>query len=137
MKTKINTKIKRRRTFTDEFRKSRVREFEKGKLTVLEISREYDLAVVLIYRWIRKYSIYHQNNYQIVVEEKSLSNKNQALRKRIEELEAMLGRKQMEVEYLQKVIDISSEDLEVDLKKKHGTAPSNGFGETKPPTSGK
>ena len=137
MKTNINTKIKRRRKFTDDFKKSRVRDFERGKLTVLEISKEYDLSDVLIYTWIRKYSIYHQNSYQIVVEEKSLSKKNQALRKRVEELEAMLGRKQMEVEYLQKVINISSEDLEVDLKKKHGTAPSNGFGETKPPTSGK
>ena len=137
MKTNINTKIKRRRKFTDDFKKSRVRDFERGKLTVLEISKEYDLSDVLIYTWIRKYSIYHQNSYQIVVEEKSLSKKNQALRKRVEELEAMLGRKQMEVEYLQKVIDISSEDLEVDLKKKHGTAPSNGFGATKPPTSGK
>ncbi|MBL4577990.1 MAG: transposase [Flavobacteriales bacterium] len=135
MKTK--TKIKRRRKFTYEFKKARVREFEKGKLTALEITREYQLGLPMIYKWIRKYSIYHQNNYQVVVEEKSLSTKNKALRKRVEELEAMLGRKQMEVEYLQKVIDISSDDLEVDLKKKHGTAPSNGFGETKPHTSGK
>ena len=134
---KTNTKIQRRRKFTDEFKKARVKEFEKGELTALEITREYKLAFPLIYNWIRKYSIYHQNNYQVVVEEKSLSKKNQTLRKRVEELEAMLGRKQMEVEYLQKVIDISSDDLEVDLKKKHGTAPSNGFGETKPPTSGK
>lgn len=135
MKTKTN--IRRRRRFTDEFKKARVKDFEKGKLSVLEISREYEITRVVIYRWIHKYSIYHQNSYQIVVEEKSLSKKNQTLRKRIEELEAMVGRKQMEVEYLQKVIDISSEDLEVDLKKKHGTAPSNGFGETKPLTGGK
>lgn len=134
---KTNIKIKGKRKFTDEFKKARVKEFEKGQLTALEITREYKLGLALIYKWIRKYSIYHQNNYQVVVEEKSLSKKNQALRKRIEDLEAMLGRKQMEVEYLQKVIDINSEDLEIDLKKKHGTAPSNGFGETKPPTSGK
>ena len=129
--------IQRRRKFSASFKKSLVQDFERGKLTVLEISREYDLHVQLIYNWIRKYSIYPQKGYQVVVEEKSLSQNNEQLRQRVAELEAMVGRKQMEVEYLQKLIELSSEDLGIDLKKKHGAVPSSGSGTTKPNTPGK
>ena len=126
----------RRRRFSEEFKRSRVRDFERGKLTVYQISKEYDLHPQLVYNWIRKYSAYHKKGYQIVVEEKSLGKKNQELRSRIEELEAMLGRKQMKIEYLEKLIELSSEDLGVDLQKKGGTAPWNGSGSTKPNTGG-
>lgn len=126
--------IKRRRKFSEEFKRSRVKEFERGKLTVNQISKEYDLNVQLIYHWIRKYSTYDQKGYQVVVEEKSLGKKNQQLRDRIKELEAALGRKQMEVDYLTKLIELQSDDLGVDLKKKGGAALLNGSGSTKPNT---
>ena len=129
--------IVRRRKFSDGFKRARVKDFERGLLTVAQLSKEYDLHIQLVYNWIRKYSAYAQNGYQIVVEEKSLGKKNQALRERIEELEAALGRKQMEVEYLEKLIELTGEDLGIDLKKKAVTAPSSGSGKKKPNTGGK
>jgi len=134
---KSSKQIQRRRKFSENFKRSRVQEFERGKLTVSEISREYDLHIQLIYNWIRKYSIYPSKGYQVVVEEKSLGKKNQELRTRIQELEAALGRKQMKIDYLEKLIELESEDLGIDLQKKGGAALLNGSGSTKPNTSGK
>lgn len=134
---KAKNQVKRRRKFTEEFKKSCVRDFERGKLTVLQMSKNYDIHDVLIYRWIRKYSVYSQKGFQVVVEKKSLSKKNKELRDRIAALEATLGRKQMEIEYFQKLVELSSEELEVDLKKKVDTVLLNGSGSTGTATGGK
>lgn len=55
------------------------------------------------------------------MEPKSLTKVNQALKEQIKALEVALDRKQMEIEYLEKVVEISSKDIGVDLKKKLGT----------------
>jgi len=129
--------VHRRRKFSESFKRSRVQEFERGKPTVQEISKLYDLHVQLIYNWIRKYSAYQQNGYQVIVEEKSLSKQNADQAKRIAELEAALGRKQMELEYLHKLIELSDDNERGDLKKKVAAVPWSGSGLTKPNTDGK
>ena len=128
---KTGKQIKRRRKFSEEFKRSRVREFERGKLTVLQISREYDIHENVLYAWIRKYSIYEQKGYRLIVESKSLGSKNTELRKRIKDLEALLGRKQMEIEYLNKLIELTGDELGIDMKKKVDTSLLNGSATTK------
>ena len=61
----------------------------------------------------------------------SESYKTKELEKKIQELEAALGRKQMEIDFLNKLIDQGKEELGVDLKKKPFTPPSSGSGSTK------
>ena len=56
----------------------------------------------------------------------SESYKTKELEKRIQELEAALGRKQLEIDFLNKLIDLGKEELGVDLKKKLFTPPFNG-----------
>lgn len=129
--------FKQRRFFSESFKKARVKDFESGKHSVLILSREYNIAEAVLYRWIRKYSLYYKTGYRIVVEPKSMSKNNEDLRRRVAELEAILGRKQMEIEFLEKLIDISSEEVGEDLKKKFGIVRSNGSGKTKPHTGGK
>lgn len=43
--------------------------------------------------------------------------RSKELEKKAAELEAVTGRKQMEIEYLNKLIDIAGQDLGIDLKK--------------------
>jgi len=52
--------------------------------------------------------------------------KTKALEKRIQELEAAIGRKQLEIDFLNKMIEKGKEELGVDLKKKFSTPPFNG-----------
>ena len=52
--------------------------------------------------------------------------KSKQLEKRVQELEAALGRKQLEIDFLNKMIEKGKEELGVDLKKKFFTPPFSG-----------
>jgi transposase len=62
---------------------------------------------------------------------KSESYKTKELEKKIKELEAALGRKQLEIDFLNKMIEISKDELGIDLKKKFSTPPFSGSDSTK------
>ena len=51
-----------------------------------------------------------------MVQKKSELYRSRELEKRIAELEAALGRKQMELDLLNKVVELASKDLNIDLK---------------------
>jgi uncharacterized coiled-coil protein SlyX len=65
------------------------------------------------------------------VENKSEAYRTKELERRITELEAALGRKQMEVDLLNKVLEIASKEQQVDLKKNILKRLSSGTGPTK------
>jgi transposase len=123
--------LKQRRTFSEEVRKQVVRDIEKGKCTVLQASRELQVCSQTIYLWLYKYSLFLQKDRVLVVENKSEVYRSKELEKRIAELEAALGRKQMEIDLLNKVLEIASEEQQVDIKKNILKRLSNGTGSTK------
>ena len=98
-----------------------VSEYERGESTVRELGRRYQVAFQVIYRWIKRYLVYQQNDYILVEKSRSQSEALKVAESRIRELEGIIGRKQIEVEYLKKVIDFASEELGIDLKKKCAT----------------
>jgi transposase-like protein len=125
------------RIFSEPLKKKVVRDIESGKMSVLAVSRDYQVSFQAVYGWLNKYSRHLQSSRRIVVEMNSETNKSKELEKRIKELEAALGRKQLEIDYLNKMIQISSEEAGVDLKKKFGTPPSSGSGSIKDSTGTK
>jgi hypothetical protein len=52
--------------------------------------------------------------------------RSKELEKKVAELEAAVGRKQMEIDFLNKLIEIAGDELKVDLKKNFSTPPSGG-----------
>ncbi len=62
----------------------------------------------------------------MVVEDKSEAYKSKELEIKIRDLEAALGRKQMEIDLLNKVIDIANQEFKTDLKKNLSSPPSYG-----------
>ena len=62
----------------------------------------------------------------MVVEDKSEGFRSKELEKRLKEAEAALGRKQMEVDFLNKIIDLANEEFKTDLKKNSANRPSVG-----------
>jgi len=90
-----------------------------------------------VYEWIRKYSRYLQPGQTVVVQMESEAQKNKELQKRIEELEAAVGRKQMEIDFLNQLLEQGKKELNVDLKKKFSTPPSTGSGSIKGDTTTK
>jgi len=111
--------------YSEELRRHIVKQIEAGKLTVLEAQREYEIGCYQsIYNWLYKYSRSLKKGTVLVVQKESEERKNQDLRKANKELEAALGRKQMEIDALYKLIEIASKELDVDLKKSFGDKPS-------------
>ena len=115
MEKKVN--LRKRRIFNESFKKDRVKEYETGKLTVLEISRLYEIAFQTVYIWIYKYSRYNKKSLKIVEHKDSHTKRIKELHDRIKELERIVGQKQINIDYLEKMIEIAKRDMGFDIKK--------------------
>lgn len=105
------------RRFSEEIKKQTVKDIEAGKCSVTEASRELSVSIQAVYNWVHRYSRYLTKNRIMVVEDKSEAYRSKELEKKLHDLEAALGRKQMEIDYLSKIIDFANEEYGTDLKK--------------------
>jgi transposase-like protein len=121
---------KHRRYFSETFKRKKVNEFERNLTTVVEISREYQVTRAAVYRWIYKYSRHLKKGTKQVIEMKSDTRKLQAMREKVKELEQLLGQKQVELEFHKKMVELASEEVGFDIKKKYGSRQSSGSGIT-------
>ena len=117
IKSKKLIYLRQRRIFSLTIRKNTVKDIELGKCTVIQACKELGVNSRTVYRWIYLYSRHLIKNQVMVVEDKSESYRSQELEKRIKDLEAALGRKQIELELLNKIIDLANEEYKTDLKK--------------------
>lgn len=115
MKEDKNKQIRR---FSETFKREKVKEIEGKTITVLQLSRIYDVSTTAVYKWIRKYSKYQEKRERVVIEKESESYKTYQLQRKVAELERLLGQKEIELSYLEKVIESGNELLGEDLKKK-------------------
>ena len=118
-------KIRKHRKFSDSFKLSLVKEFETGRYSVVELERLHDISDSLIYSWIYKYSKYNEKGYRMVEHTASSSKKVKELQDKIKSLEAIVGQKQIKIDFLEKMIDIAKEELDIDIKKNYSTPQSN------------
>lgn len=120
-KMKNGKKLQVRRTFSVELKKHVVKEYESSKFTVLELSKLHDVSPQNIYRWIYKYSAFNQSSTIIVEMKESSTRKLKTYEKRIKELEQIVGQKQIKIDYLEKIIELSNDHYKTDLKKNSNT----------------
>ena len=123
-------RINSRRIFSEEFKKARVKEYESGKFTVNELSRLFKIQRAVIYQWIYKYSVYNKKSVKVVEMSNSGVKKLKELEQRIKELEQVVGQKLLKIHYMEKMIDLAKEELDIDIKKNSGTLQSDGFMKT-------
>lgn len=119
-------KPKDQRHFSDDFKKSKVRELEKRITSIPDICRTYAVSRSAVYKWIYKYSPMAKKQVKVVVEAKSDTQKIRALEERIKELERIVGQKQLLLEFKDKMIEIAESTYGVDIKKKVGSKLSSG-----------
>jgi len=128
---KANIKlIRKNRKYSEEFKKQLVEDFEKGKLSVPQLERLHGVSNAQIYNWIYKYSNFNEIGYRVVEMKQSSTSKIKDLEDRIKELERTVGQKQIMIDYLDKMIDIAKDELDIDIKKKFDTSQSSGSGKT-------
>jgi len=128
MKTskKIQKTIRTRRIFSEELKRQVVKDIESGRVSISQAALEVGVTVTNVYRWVYRYSRYLKRGKTIVVEDQSESYKSKQLEQRIRDLEAALGRKQMELDLLSKVIELANAEYQTDLKKNLSNQPCSG-----------
>lgn len=127
---KTGKRINSKRNFSEEFRRKLVEDFEKGIMSVCQMEHHYGISNSLIYRWIYKYSSYNEKNIRIVEMKDSQTNRVKELEEKVKELERAVGRKQIMIDYLEKMIDLAKETYSIDIKKNSNTPPSGGSNPT-------
>jgi transposase len=113
---------RRRRHFSEELKRKVVKEIEEKRTTVTEICKAHEVSDVAVYRWIELYS-HKEKPTRTIVESKSETTKILALQKKIADLERLIGQKQVQIDFQEKMIEIAEETYQVDIKKKFGTKP--------------
>lgn len=132
---KVKLEIKQKRHFSEEFKKDKVKDIVEKRLTVLELSRLHGVSTVAVYKWLYKYSAYHQRQTTLVVQMESEATKTKYLLQQVADLQRVIGQKQLEIDFLSKLIEIGSEELGFDLKKNISSKLSSGTGSAKDSTT--
>ena len=127
-KTKAKLEIRPVRCFSEEFKKSKVKELVEKQVTVVQLSRLYGVTRAAVYKWLYKYSSHHQRSTTLVVQMESESFKTERLQQRVAELERTIGQKQLEIDFLNKLFEIASDEIGYDVKKNSSVKLSNGTG---------
>lgn len=122
--------VRTTRIFTEEFKKSCVKDYESGQLSVLELSKLYQIQTVVIYRWIYKFSAYNKRRIRVVEMADSSKQKLKEMQKRLSDLERIVGQKQLNIDFLEKMIELAKDQYGIDIKKNFDTPPFTGSGKT-------
>jgi len=112
---------KTRRHFSETFKKEKVKMVEEKKVSVLQLSRLYQVSTVAVYKWIYKYSTIISKGERMIVEKESEALKTLSLLKKVSELERTIGQKQLQIDYLEKAIEYGNQEVGFDIKKKYDT----------------
>jgi transposase len=123
--------LRKNRKYSEDFKKEIVSLFERGKFSVYQLQKLYNIHNVTIYNWIYKFSTFNEKGFRIVEMKESSTLKLSELEKKVKDLEQIIGQKQIKIDYLEKMIDIAKDELNVDIKKNFNTSQSTGSGQTK------
>lgn len=132
---KKKLEIRERRIFSESLKKSIVKDLVSKRLTMKSASLEHQVSHQTLYRWLYKYSVGYEPRRILVVQMESEEKKSHELRQRISELERAVGQKQLELDFLNKLLEVGSKELGFDLKKSFSSRPLSGTGTTSSDTS--
>jgi transposase len=135
-KNNVPLTIRQQRVFSEELKKKIVNDLVTGRITMRQVIAEHQVNRNSVYNWLYTYSPRHQRKATLVVQMQSEEAKNHELRRRVAELERIVGQKQLEIDFLNKLLELGSEELGFDLKKSFSASPSSGTGSTAGSTPG-
>ena len=108
---------KRRKIYSEDFRKEKVRQLESGEVRPIDLQKMYGMSYTAIFKWRKKYGKIPTSE-SVVLETDSEYEKNAKLRKEITKMERLLGRQQMEIDYYRQLIIEVNAHFEIDIEKK-------------------
>lgn len=135
--SKSRLEIRKTRIFSEEFKRQKVEQIVAQTITVAEVSKLYSVSKMSVYRWLYQYSPHHQNGSRQVVQMNSEEHKTKQLLSQVADLERILGQKQLCIDYLEKLVEVSGQEFNVDLKKNFADKHLNGSASILTNTSGR
>jgi len=114
-KRELNSKCNR--NFSVEFKKEKSRLLVTGKLSIKDACKLYEVSRTTLYKWIYLYTQV-EKGVKTVVQMDSEEYRTKELLGKVAELERIIGQKQIELDYMHKLVEISSEEVGYDIKKK-------------------
>lgn len=121
---KMSVQERRNRTFSEEFKKGKVKDIEQGLITISEVCKAYEVSNTAVYRWLKTYGTNQEKKERMVVETESDTHKLLLLKQKVAELERLLGQKQVILEFQNKLIELAEENYGIDIKKKSSSQQS-------------
>jgi transposase-like protein len=128
MKQAPRLEIKQRRLFSEAFKRAKVKEIVEKRISIKQLCSLYEVSRTAVYNWLYAYSPHHEQKTNLVVQMESEAHKSQMLQQRVAELERVVGQKQLELDFLNKLFEIGSQELGFDIKKNLSTKLSSGTG---------
>lgn len=106
------------RTFSESFKAEKVREIESGRTKITEIIRQYEVSRTSISKWRKIYGASKvDKSERMIVESDSDTKKLLEYKKKVAELEQIVGQKQVLLDFQSKMIELAEEHYGVDIKK--------------------
>ncbi len=109
---------RRLRSFSTDFKIKKIRELEQRITTVTEITKQYQVSATSVYNWLNLYGKNYMKGTRTIVEAESDTRKILDMKAKIAELEMLIGQKQVQLEFKDKMIEFAEETYGVDIKKK-------------------
>lgn len=132
MKQQTQLEIQQKRTFSEAFKREKVKDLVEKRVSIKQLCSLYEISRTAVYKWLYAYSPHHEQKTILVVQMESEAHKTLLLLQRVAELERVIGQKQLELDFLNKLLEVGSSELGFDLKKNFSTKLSNGTGTIEP-----
>jgi len=117
------------RHFSETFKRRRVAAIVDKQISISQTVKVYGVSRSSVYNWIYRYSDLDRGVKQVVQME-SEAQKTLRLQRQVAELERIIGQKQLALDIANKTIELASEELDYDLKKKYVSKSLNTTGPT-------
>lgn len=119
-------RLLKRKIYSEEFKRARIKEYERGEFSIIELSKLYNISPSSLYVWIYEYSTYNKKSLKVVEMKESGQQKVKELENRLKDLERIVGQKQILIDYLETMIEIAGKEYSIDIKKNSSMKLSSG-----------
>ncbi len=127
---KFSIRTNTSRVFSVDFKRSKVKELTLKQVRIKDLCELYGISRQTVYNWLYAFSPEHSKGVKLVVQMESETQKTKLLQQRVAELERVIGQKQLEIDFFERMLLIASEEVGYDIKKKYAVPPLNGFDNT-------
>lgn len=119
MAKKLTMEERKRRRFSEAFRKEQVEIIESGQATQAEIARRYEVRPYTVLLWMNKYGKKRPADQGITMVGSSMDfDRLKQLQKENESLKILYGEQQIKLVRLEKLLELYKEELGEDFEKK-------------------